>query len=363
MIDRLHFREIDWVLTALLVANTLVGVFMIYSASFYSGGGYAWKQILWMAAGFSLFLLTISIDYKSWMAFAPYLYALFILFMIGLLIFGRSISGARSWIGIAFMGGQPSELAKVVVLLLIARLFSEFRASFVPIGLGFLSAALVGLPMGLILLQPDFGTAMCFLPVLFGALILAGLTKKMLAVLLLGTILAGSAGWIFFLKDYQKKRIETMINPDQDPHGAGYHVLQSRIAIGSGGLTGKGFLKGTQSRLRFLPARHTDFIFAVLGEEFGFAGVFVVLSVYFAMLARMYKSVGRSRDRAGLYITFLATSLIAFQFLVNVLMIVGLLPITGIPIPLLSYGGSSLLASYFAVGLVVNVKMRQSANV
>ncbi|MCX6565672.1 MAG: rod shape-determining protein RodA [Candidatus Aminicenantes bacterium] len=363
MIDRIHLREIDWVLTALIVANTLVGILLIYSASFYSGGGYAWKQLLWTAAGLVVFFLTISIDYKVWMAFAPYLYGLFLLFMAGLFLFGRTVAGSRSWIRVAFVGGQPSELAKVAVLLLLARVFSEYRAPFATTGMIALCLVLVGVPVGLILLQPDFGTAVCFVPILFGALILAGLTKKTLAVFLLGSVLLGTVGWNFLLKDYQKKRIETMIHPAQDPRGAGYHILQSQIAIGSGGLTGKGYLKGTQSRLRFLPARHTDFIFAVLGEDFGFAGVFMVMAAYFAMLARMFKSVGQSRDRSGIYITFLASSLIAFQFLVNILMIVGLLPITGIPIPLLSYGGSSLLATYFALGLIVNVKMRRFANV
>jgi len=363
MFNRLQLREIDWVLVGLIVANTLVGILLIFSAAYYSGGGYAVKQLMWMAVGLVVFFLTISIDYKVWMAFAPYLYGLFALFMTALFIFGRTIAGSRSWFRIAFMGGQPSELAKVVVILVLARVFAEYRASFATPGTIALCFGLVGLPVGLILLQPDFGTAMCFMPILFGALILAGLNKKTLAILLVGAVVLSVAGWEVFLKGYQKKRIETMINPAQDPRGAGYHVLQSQIAIGSGGLTGKGFLKGTQSRLRFLPARHTDFIFAVLGEEFGFAGVFVVLAMYFAMLRRMFKSVGHSRDRAGIYITFLAAVSISFQFLVNILMIVGLLPVTGIPIPLLSYGGSSLLATYFTLGLVINVKMRRFANV
>lgn len=363
MIDRAQLREIDWVLVALVVVNSLAGILLIYSATSAGGGGEAWRQLVWMAAGFACFILTISIDYKVWMAFAPYLYVLFLVFMGGLFLFGRTVAGSRSWIRIASVGGQPSELAKIVVVLVLARIFSEYRAAYASTGMIVLCLAAVGAPVGLILLQPDFGTAMCFMPILFGALILAGLSKRTVAAFLLGAIVIGAAGWAFVLKDYQKKRIEMMINPSQDPRGAGYHVLQSRIAIGSGGLTGKGFLKGTQSGLKFLPARHTDFVFAVLGEEFGFAGILVVLAAYFAMLARMFKSVGRSRDRAGIYITFLAALVLAFQFLVNILMIVGLLPITGIPIPLLSYGGSSLLATYFAVGLVVNVKMRRFANV
>ena len=363
MIDRAQLREIDWVLVALMTVNALAGVLLIYSASYAGGGHQAFRQLIWIAVSLALFVLTISIDYKVWMAFAPNLYGLFLVFMVGLFFFGRTVAGSRSWIRIASMGGQPSELAKIVVILVLARIFAEYRASHASLGMIALSMAAVGAPVGLILMQPDFGTAMCFMPILFGALVLAGMTKKTVAVLLIGAVVLGSAGWVFFLKDYQKKRIEMMINPAQDPRGAGYHVLQSQIAIGSGGLTGKGFLKGTQSGLKFLPARHTDFIFAVLGEEFGFVGIFTVLGLYFAMLARMYKSVGKSRDRAGIYITFLAATVIAFQFIINILMIIGLLPITGIPIPLLSYGGSSLLATFFAVGLVVNVKMRRFANV
>jgi rod shape determining protein RodA len=173
----------------------------------------------------------------------------------------------------------------------------------------------------------------------------------------------GVGGWAFVLKDYQKRRVTTLLNPAGDPRGSGYQVIQSKIAIGSGGLAGKGITKGTQSRLRFLPARHTDFVFSVIGEETGFLGVFAVMALYFALLARMFLSIPKARDRAGTYIIFTATLLIAFQFLVNVLMIVGLLPVVGITLPFLSYGGSSLITSYVACGLVLNVKMRRFANV
>jgi rod shape determining protein RodA len=363
MIDRAPLRDIDWVLTGLLVANTLVGLVLIYSASFYGGGVFAWKQALWAAISLGAFVLTILVDYKLWLAFSPYFYGLAVFILLGLLVFGRIVSGARSWINLAFMGGQPSEMAKIVVLLVLARLFAEYRAAFVSFSFGAASVALAGIPMVLVALQPDFGTAACFFPLIAGCLILAGLTRKTLVLLLVLAIAGGVVGWNFFLKDYQKKRLETLVNPDQDPRGAGYHVKQSKIAIGSGGMLGKGFKKGTQSQLRFLPARHTDFIFAVLGEEFGFAGIFVVLLLYFLFLARMFRSVGHSRDRSGSYLTFMAACLLSFQFLVNVLMIVGVLPITGIPVPLLSYGGSSLLATYIAVGLAVNVKMRRYVNV
>jgi len=176
-------------------------------------------------------------------------------------------------------------------------------------------------------------------------------------------LVIGFLGWNFFLKDYQKDRIRTLIFPQKDPLGTGYHILQSKIAIGSGGLFGKGYKEGTQSQLRFLPARHTDFIFSVIGEEFGFAGIIVVLSLYFIFISRLLWSVYQSRDRAGVYIVFMVFLMFASQFLINVLMTVGLFPVAGIPLPLYSYGGSSLVTNYIAVALVANVKMRRFVNV
>lgn len=363
MIDRAPLREIDWILIGLLLVNSVLGVFLIYSASHYVPGNLFLKQLIWLVISLGVLFLVLTVDYKILMGFSPYMYTLFILILLGLLLFGRVIGGAKSWIRVAFLGGQPSELAKIAVLLVLAQIFSEFRRNQLSIEFGLLSAAVVMIPVVLISLQPDLGTAISFLPLLFASLVLAGMNKKILAFLLMGTLVMGFAGWSFFLKDYQKKRLTTLVNPMQDPRGSGYHVLQSKIAIGSGGFAGKGFKKGTQSQLRFLPARHTDFIFSVLGEEWGFLGVVIVLSSYFFFLARLFKSVGKSRDRAGIYIVFMVACMLAFQFLVNVLMIVGLFPITGIPIPLLSYGGSSLFTTCLAAGLALNVKMRRIVNV
>jgi len=363
MIDRVQLREIDWILIGLLLVNAIIGILLIYSASHYQPGNYYIRQIIWLFVGLAVLFLVLSIDYKVLMGFSPYFYLVFVIVLLALLIFGRMIAGAKSWIRVAFFGGQPSELAKIVLVLVLARIFSEFRRSHMSLGYAALSGAAVFVPVALVALQPDLGTALTFLPIALGCLIFAGLNKKTVALGLIVAVLAGFAGWNFLLKDYQKKRIMTLINPSQDPRGAGYHVLQSKIAIGSGGMAGKGFKKGTQSQLRFLPARHTDFIFSVLGEEFGFLGVFIVFLSYFFFLARIFRSVGKSRDRAGMYIVFMVACMLAFQFLVNVLMIIGLLPIMGIPIPLISYGGSSLLTSFLAVGLVINVKMRRFVNV
>ena len=261
------------------------------------------------------------------------------------------------------MGGQPSELAKIVVILMMARIFGEFKPRYITGPAALLSGAVASGPLILVALQPDLGTAMSILPIWLGSLVLAGLNRRTLVIILIVAVALSFLSWQFLLKDYQKTRLKTIFNPLQNPRGSGYHVLQSKIAIGSGGVLGKGFMKGSQSQLRFLPARHTDFIFSVLGEEFGFLGVCAVLGFYFLLLARIFRAVGQTRDRAGLYIVFLSGCMITFPFLINVLMIIGLFPVTGVPIPLLSYGGSSLLSTYLAVGLVANVKSRRFAYV
>jgi rod shape determining protein RodA len=363
MIDRVQLREIDWTLIALLVLNSLIGAALIYSASRFSPGNFFARQIVWMGISLLVLFLTLSIDYKLWMGISPTLYALFVAALVALLVFGRGVSGAKSWIRLAFFGGQPSEPMKIVVLLLVALIFSDFRRLTISADFAALAGAAVLVPMLLVAAQPDMGTAMSFLPIPLAAFFFAGLNRRTVAVILIVAIVVGLFGWNLILKDYQKKRIMTLLNPNEDLRGAGYHVRQSRIAIGSGGLTGKGFLKGTQSQLRFLPARHTDFVFSVLGEEFGFLGVFIVLVSYFLFLARLFLSVPMSRDRAGMYVIFMAACLLTFPFLVNTMMIIGLFPVTGVPIPLLSYGGSSLLTTYLAAGLVVNVKMRRFVNV
>jgi rod shape determining protein RodA len=364
MIDRRHFREIDWTLIALLLLNTALGLAAIYSSSYQSVGSFYFvKQLIFAAFSLAMLFLILTVDYKLLMMFALPAYVLIVAVLVAMFPLARLTAGTKSWIRMPFFQIQPSELLKIVLILVLAQLFGASKKAFVTRTLGWTGAAAVLVPFVLVALQPDLATAACFLPILAAALILAGLTRKTLVVLLVVAILLGLLAWNLGLKDYQKKRIKTLLVPGADPQGAGYHVLQSKIAIGSGGLFGKGFRRGSQSQLRFLPARHTDFVFSVIGEEFGFAGILAAIVLYYLFLARLFKSVGQSRDRAGVYITFLAASLVAFQFFVNVLMIIGLLPIAGIPLPLLSYGGSSLLATFLAVGLVLNVRMRRFANV
>lgn len=363
MIDRRLFENIDWSLIGLLIFNSALGVVFIYSSSHYLSGGFYLKQIFWILLSLGVLFLVLSVDYKILVTYSLYFYIFLMIVLAGMLFFGRVTGGSKSWIKIASFQGQPSELAKIVVILLLARLFSEFKKNYLSAGAVFLSVVAIALPIFLVALQPDLGTALTFFPALVASLILGGLRRKTLILLLIISLFLSFAGWNFYLKDYQKQRLTTLVFPGHDPKGAGYHILQSKIAIGSGGFLGKGFKKGTQSQLRFLPARHTDFIFSVVGEEFGFIGVLLGMFSYYFFLSRLFKSVGKSRDRAGAYIVFMVAMMIAFQFFVNVMMISGLFPVTGIPLPTFSYGGSSLLATYIGVSLVLNVKMRRFANI
>jgi rod shape determining protein RodA len=363
MIDRRLIREVDWILLGLVLLHSLIGVFFIYSSSHLLAGNYYIRQLAWIGVSLVALVLVLVIDYKFFVSLSIYFYGLTVALLAATLVFARFVAGTKSWITLGLMQFQPSELAKIVMILLFARLFAGYKSAYLTTQHTLFALSLAGVPLLLIIIQPDLGTAMTFLAIIGGAFILAGLRKKAILLFLLAAIVVGLGGWNFGLKDYQKKRLTTLVNPLQDPRGSGYQVIQSKIAIGAGGFSGKGFMKGSQSQLRFLPARRTDFIFSVIGEEAGFLGVFVVIVLYFFMLARMFLSVPKARDRAGVYIIFTAALLIAFQFLVNILMIIGLFPVVGITLPFISYGGSSLLTNFVACGLVMNVKMRRFANV
>jgi rod shape determining protein RodA len=363
MIDRTHLLHIDWILIGLLLLNSFIGVAVIHSSSHYLPGQFHLKQMFWIAISLIALFVFLAVDYNYLVTYSPYFYAVLVIILGGMLLFGIVIAGTKSWIRLPFLQIQPSELMKIAVILLLALLFFGYKRRFLSLAKGIQASGLVFLPVALISLQPDPGTAFSYLLILFAALILAGLTKKTIVILLILAVVGGFFGWNFLLKEYQKERLVTLVSPEKDPLGSGYHVLQSKIAIGSGGFLGKGYKKGTQSQLKFLPARHTDFVFSVIGEEFGFMGVVGVLVCYFLFLARLFQSCSKSRDRTGVYIIFMVAVMISSQFIINVFMTIGLFPIAGIPLPLLSYGGSSLLTNYLAVSLVLNVKMRRFVNV
>ena len=363
MIERQKIQNIDWILIGLLIINSLIGVVVIYSSSRYLAGHFFLRQLIWMIVSLGVLFILLTVDYRVLVDLSIYLYILFLFLLGGNLIFGKLIAGTKSWIRLPFFQIQPSEFMKLLIILMMARLFYKNRNVFIKFRKGMAAILIAVVPFGLVALQPDPGTALSYLLILLGAFILAGMNKKMIIFLLVGSVCFGLFAWNFCLKDYQKDRLTAVVFPGNDPLGSGYQIIQSKIAIGSGGFLGKGFEKGTQSQLRFLPARHTDFIFAVIGEEFGFLGILFALMSYILLITRILKSVKETIDRAGAYIIFLVAVLISVQFFINVFMTVGLFPVIGIPLPFLSYGGSSLLANTMAVALVLNVKMRRFVNV
>ncbi len=363
MIDRNQVRNIDWGLISLLIINSVIGIAFIYSSSHYLPGNHALKQFVWLLVSLAAMFVLISVNYRVLIAYSLYFYIIAIIILSGILLFGRLTAGTKSWIVLPFFQIQPSEIAKIAVILVLAHIFSASRRESLSLVQGFLSILIVGLPVLLVGLQPDLGTALTYIPILLAVFVMVGLKKRTVIIFVILALLLGIVGWSAILKDYQKERITTLLSPQKDPLGSGYHTIQSKIAIGSGGFLGKGYKKGTQSQLRFLPARHTDFIFSVIGEEFGFVGVTLTFFLYFLFLARLFQSVSKSRDRAGAYIIYMVAGMIAFQFFVNVFMTIGLFPIAGVTLPLLSYGGSSLLTTFLAVSLVINVRMRRFVNV
>jgi len=363
MIDQLKIKHIDWALIGLVVVNSLIGIIVIYSSSQHLTGNFYLRQLFWMLVSLVALFIFLAIDYRFLVDLSLYIYILLIIILGGNLLFGKLIAGTKSWIRLPFFQIQPSEFIKILLILLMARIFFRYRDVLIKAKTGMFAALITVVPFGLVALQPDLGTAFSYLFILLGAFILAGMNRKLIVFLLLISIFAGVITWNYGLKDYQKSRLTTVMFPESDPLGSGYQIIQSKIAVGSGGFLGKGFKKGTQSQLRFLPARHTDFIFAVIGEEFGFVGVLFTLAFYLLFITRIFRSVDKSRDRAGAYIIFLVGFLLSAQFFINVFMTVGFFPVTGIPLPFLSYGGSSLLANTLAVSLVLNVKMRRFVNV
>ncbi len=356
-------RRLDWKLLTFALPLTAIGIWMVSSTHPDLVG----KQLAAMALGLLFAGLLFAVDYRILLQYSPGIYGATLLLLLYLPIFGRKIAGSKSWIKVG--GGfsfQPSELGRLSLALLLAWILeSDDRAFLRQRTIVALSIATF-VPVVLILLQPDLGVTLTYLPFLAVALFFGGLKGKVWAALILGGILAAGGSW-FFLKDYQKKRILTFLDPSLESRGAGYQVRQARIAIGSGGIVGQRFQKGTlkesQSRLGFLPARHTDFIFAALAEEFGFVGVAVVLSLYGLLVSRAFSLARDARDRGGSMLVLLLVINIAVQAIVNIAMNVGLIPTTGITLPFISYGGSSLIATWGMIGLILSVAYRRFVNI
>ena len=357
-------RRIDLRFLFLAIALTAIGIVMVVSTTAGSPrADLAGKQVLFAVLGLIAAGVFLAVDYRILLQYSPGLYGLTLLVLLYLPIFGKRIAGAKSWIKIG--GGfqlQPSEFARISIALLLAWILENDDRPILKTRTLAAIAAAVGVPVLLVLLQPDLGVGLTYMPFVVAALFFGGLKGRWWATLIVAGSLAIGGSW-FLLKDYQKDRIRTFLDPNLAARGAGYQVRQARIAIGSGGILGKGWKQGTQSRLGFLPVRHTDFIFAALAEEWGFAGVAVLFGAYGFLIARALAIARDARDRGGSMLVLLLIVNIAGQFFVNVSMNVGVLPTTGITLPFLSYGGSSLIATWCMVGLILSVAYRRYVNV
>ncbi|MBT9331196.1 rod shape-determining protein RodA [Paracidobacterium acidisoli] len=361
----LSLRDFDWTLLGFVLILSVVSVFEIYSATLHTKFvGFYRFQILWLCGGMAMMFLMSVIDYHLLLDIVHWIYGFFMLALVGVLATPK-VMGARRWIklpgGIHF---QPSEWVKLVLIVIMARYFAGLVGRELTWKDIFKAIALVAIPMLLVLKQPDLGTSLTYSPVLLVGLFLGGIDWKKGAILILAVILGAGGIWMSgkVLKPYQKARLTSFINPDADPKGTGYQIIQSKIAVGDGGVFGRGATRGTQTQGDFLPIPYTDFIFAAFCEEHGFIGAVIVLLIYFLVLMRLIQNAQTAADLPGTFLVMGVVAVLIFQIAVNVGMVVGLMPVTGIPLPLMSYGGSSVLFTFLALGMVMNVRMSRFVN-
>ena len=359
------YRDFDWVLLGFVALLSVISVLEIKSATMQTKfHGFDHKQIGFLAAGLLLMFLISLIDYHRLIDIAPWAYGIGVVSLVAVKLVGTKVLGARRWIKIGPMHFQPSEWMKLILIVMVARYFWNLAGrelNWPDIAKVF---AMVCVPMGLVLIQPDLGTSLTYVPVLLCGLLLGGIRFKQAAILLIGFTLLIGGVWKSgkLLKPYQKARLTAFMDPDNDPKGSGYQIRQSLIAVGSGGIWGQGANHGTQTQGDFLPIPYTDFIFAAFAEEHGFVGAVGALLLYFLILMRLIQNAQTASDLPGAFLIMGIVAVITFQIAVNVGMVVGLMPVTGIPLPLMSYGGSSILFTFLALGIVMNVRMRRFVN-
>ena len=357
------FRDFDWLLLGFVLLICGFGIMEIYSATLHTKfAGAHIRQVYWITAGLAVMFVISLISYQMVMEHIHWLYLAALFSLIAVRLVGEKYLGARRWIKLP--GGQhfqPSEWVKLVLIIALAKYFSEVheRASLSDIVKAGLIAAI---PMALVLKQPDLGTALTYVPVAIMALFLGGIQFRHAAVILIVAGVLMPTVWHYGLKPYQKERLTNFLHPDADSQNKGYQLEQSKIAVGSGGIWGKGIRKGTQTQGQFLPEQHTDFIMAAWAEEHGFVGAITLLLLYFMVLVRLIQNAQTAPDRAGGFLVMGVVAVLLFHILVNAGMVVGYMPVTGIPLPLMSYGGSSLLFTFLALGIVMNIRMRRFVN-
>ena len=361
----LSFRDFDWTLLGLVLLLCAMSVLEVHSATVHTKfASFGTKQVLFIGAGLVGMFVLAKIDYHRLIDWSPWFYGIFVVSLVAVKVIGHKALGARRWIAVGPIQFQPSEWVKLVLILAVARYIANIGGRNLTWTEIFKAFGMVGVPMILVLVQPDLGTTLTYAPILVAGLFLGGINlRQSLILITVGAVLVGgvwSSGKI--LKPYQKARLTSFINPGNDPRGAGYQVLQSEIAVGSGGVWGKGLEKGTQTQGYFLPIPYTDFIFAAFSEEHGFVGAFFILLLYFLILMRLIQNAQTAADLPGSLIIMGIVAVLTFQIAVNVGMVIGFMPVTGIPLPLMSYGGSSVLFTFLALGVAMNVRMRRFVN-
>jgi rod shape determining protein RodA len=365
MIDRRHFLSFDWSLLLSAVLLMIAGIVCIQSATMPQGGSglsfYATRQLQWTVAALLVLLLALAVDYRLLVRMGWFFYGLSIFVLLLVEVFGSEIKGAKSWIRLGPMNWQPSEQVKIFLALFLTHYFVGLKERVDQLRLVHLIVPLllIIIPVGLILEQPDLGVALICLTIFAGMVFVAGLRYRTIAMLMLLALIGGALAFQFGLRDYQKQRVLTLFDPESDLRGSGWQTVQSKIAVGSGQIYGRGFHEGKQSQLGFIPEQHTDFIFSILAEEWGFVGSSIVLFLFLFFFLRSLRIAAQARDREGTYLVGGLVSYMAFQCLYNIAMVVGLTPITGIPLLFMSYGGSYTIGTALALGLILNVGMRR----
>jgi len=361
MFDRRLIKNFGWLILFLSLLFAAFGLINLYSASYHTGLGAFKKQLIWVSIGLVTMLIITFLNFNLLQRYSTHIFVISLLTLVFVFVFGREVSGSRSWIAFGPVSIQPSEFVKIALILIIARFYNnDFEDG--PFGLKDILKPIIFtiLVFCLILLQPDLGTALIVILLAGTMLLFMGIKRKSLLIII-GLIIAISIPtWHFFLKDYQKERIITFANPSIDPLGTGYNSIQSQIAVGSGKLFGKGYLSGTQSQLRFVPAQKTDFAFSVLAEEWGFLGSAIMLIIYFLLILMILDTASSAKDKFSMLVALGIAALFFWHTIINIGMVIGLLPVIGVPLFLFSYGGSSVLTAFIAIGIVLGIKMRQT---
>ena len=358
------YRDFDWFLLGVVLLISAIGTVQIYSASLTNTklGLMHDKQLIWIGVGLVAMFVLSAIDYHKLLENVHWAYIVMFVLLLAVPVVGVTALGAKRWIRVPGVGlFQPSEWMKLVLVVALAQFVSTLNPRNVTWVDVVKAGAMILIPFALVLKQPDLGTSLTYLPALVVLMFLGGMKPKQIAIIALAGCLIMPLAW-HKLKPYQKARLTSFIHPEDDPKGTGYQVQQSLIAVGSGGIWGKGFAKGSQTQGNFLPVTHTDFIFAAFSEEQGFVGAALILLLYFVLLMRLIQNAQTAGDRAGTMLIMGVVAILAFHVMVNVGMVLGMMPVAGIPLPLMSYGGSSVMFTFLALGIVMNVRMRRFVN-